>query len=210
MTATAPPLLYHAPNSRSAIVRWMLEETGQPYELHPIDLKGGDHKAPAYLAVNPMGKVPCLLHNGGIITETAAILTYLADAFPEAGLAPRIGDPKRGPYLRWMFFGPAAWEPAIVDRALKRDAGAASTSPYGSYEAVIDALEQGLIPGPYLLGETFSAADIFFGASLAWTMGWKLAPERPAFVRLIERIEARPARKRQVALDAALAQKMSA
>lgn len=210
MSSAASAILYHAPNSRSATVRWMLEEIGQPYELRVLDFAKGEHKTAAYLAVNPMGKVPCLEHNGGIITETAAILTYLADAFPGAGLAPPIGDPKRGPYLRWMFFGPAAWEPAIVDHAMKRSAGDSGSSPYGSYEAVITTLEKGLEQGPYLVGDTFTAADLFFGASLAWTMGWKLVPEKPAFLRLVSMIAERPARKRQQALDAALSEKMKA
>src|SRR5262249_42791878 len=112
--------LYHAAPSRSSIAHWMLEEVGEPYELRVLPLKDGDHPKPAYLAVTPMGKVPALKHGDAIVPEAAAICCYLADAFPRAGLAAPIGDPRRGPYLKWLFFGPSCIEPAVADKAFKR------------------------------------------------------------------------------------------
>ena len=115
--------LYHAPPSRSSIVLWMLEELGEPYDLKLINLKAGDNLKPPYLAVNPMGKVPTLVDNGVVMTEVAAICCYLADTYPKAGLAPAIGDTRRGPYLSWLFWGPSCFEPAVIDHSLKRPAG---------------------------------------------------------------------------------------
>src|SRR5919199_1728334 len=129
--------LYHIAPSRSSIVRWMLEEVGEPYDIHLLSMKRGENRAPEYLAVNPMGKVPALKHGDTVITEAAAICCYLADAFPQASLSPPIGDPRRGPYLKWLFFGPSCIEPAIADKAFKR----AEPPPrralgYGDYDTV--------------------------------------------------------------------------
>ena len=132
--------LYHAAPSRSSTVLWMLEELGEPYELALLDLKKGEQRQPAYLAVNPMGKVPALIHDGVLITEVGAICTYLADAYPRAGLAPAVDDPLRGPYLRWMFFQGNCLEPALIDRALKREPGQASMMPYGDVDTTVETV----------------------------------------------------------------------
>jgi len=203
------PLLYHSPQSRSTSVRWMLEEIGEPYDLHVLNLTKGEHKAPAFLAINPMGKVPALQHNGATVTESAAIIAYLADAFSSAGLAPAIGDPQRGSYLRWMFFGPSCLEPAVSDRSLKREAGPASRVGYGSYDATVEALAGALAVGPYILGERFSAADVVIGNNVRWMSMWKLMPDRPEFSSYVARLLERPALKRQMALDEELASTLS-
>ncbi len=123
MPANGTITLYHAPNTRSSSTLLLLEELGAPYELKLLNFKAGEQRQPAYLAINPMGKVPAIEHNGAVVTEQVAILIYLADLFPEAGLAPALADPLRGPYLRWLVFYAACFEPAIVDKALNREPG---------------------------------------------------------------------------------------
>jgi glutathione S-transferase len=131
--------LYHAAPSRSSIARWMLEELGQPYAIRPVSLKKGEHRQPAYLAVNPMGKVPALRHGDSVITEVAAICCYLADAFPQARLSIPVGDPRRGEYLKWLFFGPSCVEPAVTERAFpRREPAPRSTLGFGDFETVMD------------------------------------------------------------------------
>ena len=199
--------LYHALQSRSSIVRWMLEEIGQPYEIHLLNLQAGDQRTPAYLSVNPMGKVPTLDHDGVIVTEAAAICTYLADAFPAAGLNVPIGDRKRGTYLKWLFFGPSCLEPAVTDRAFPRKEEARrSTLGHGDFDTVMDALVGGVAAGPYLLGEQFTAADVVIGSGLRWGTMFKLIPERPEFAAYIDRLNVRPALKRAQENDAAIGQ----
>jgi glutathione S-transferase len=197
--------LYHAAPSRSSIAHWMLEEVGQPYELHVLSLKNGDNRKPAYLSVNPMGKVPALKHGDTVITEAAAICCYLADAFPQAALAPPIGDTRRGPYLKWLFFGPSCVEPAIADKAFKRaEAPPRSALGYGEYDTVMDVLSDAVRAGPYLLGQQFTAADVVIGSGLRWGMAFKLIPERPEFTAYTTRLGARAALKRAQAKDAEL------
>ena len=197
--------LFHAPSTRSTGVLVLLEELQAPHRLHVLNLKAGTQRDPAFLAVNPMGKVPAILHGDALVTEQAAVYLYLADQFPVAGLAPPIGDPLRGPYLRWMVFYGSCFEPAIVDRALKRDAPPPQMSPYGDSDAVLATLERQLAAGPYLLGERFSAADVLWGMALGWTTAWKLVPETPAITAYLARINARPAMARAKARDAELA-----
>src|SRR5262245_35753237 len=145
--------LYHAVPSRSSIARWMLEEVGEPYDIKLLDLQKGENQASDYLAVNPMGKVPAIDHDGIVVTEAAAICTYLADTFPQAGLSVPVGDKRRGPYLKWLFFGPSCVEPAITDRAYPRKEEARrSTLGPGDYGAGIDGHAQGVSRGPSLLG----------------------------------------------------------
>ncbi len=140
---------YHAPNTRSATIRWLFEELGSPpHELKVLNLKKGEHKSPEYLAINPMGKVPTIVHGDTPVTEGAAIALYLADLFPEAGLAPKTGDPARGTYLRWIVFNQAAVEPAAMDFALKREPGPAASLAYGSYDATIETLAGRAGEGP--------------------------------------------------------------
>ena len=201
-------ILYHIAPSRSSIVRWMLEEIGQPYALRVLSMSKGENRDPAYLAVNPMGKVPALDHDGVVITEVSAICCYLADAFPQAGLAPPIGDKRRGPYLKWLFFGPSCIEPAIIDRTFKRAQEAPrGTLGYGDFDTVMDVVSDALTAGPYLLGDTFTAADIVIGSQLRWGMMFGLIPPRPEFVSYVERLNARPALQKATALDAELKDK---
>jgi glutathione S-transferase len=199
--------LYHAAPSRSSTVLWMLEEVGQPFELVVLDMKKGEQREPAYLAINPMGKVPAIKHGDTIITESAAILTYLADEFPAAKLAPSIGDPARGTYLRWMFFHGSAFEPAVIDHALKREAGSRQMLPYGDYDTTMNTLAGALAKGPYLLGERFSAVDVQMGSNLRWTMQFGIVPQRPEFVAYVDRLKQRPALIRAMARDEKLAAK---
>ena len=196
---------YHAAPSRGSIVHWMLEEVAAPYRIELLDLNQGQQKEPAYLAVNPMGKVPTIVHRGVVITEVAAICCYLADAFPAAGLAPAIGDAQRGTYLRWLFFEPGCLEPAIVDRMLQREPGPPRALGYGDFDTTMEVVARAVTPGPYLLGERFSAADVLIGSALRWGMMVASVPQRPEFAAYVERLTARPALQRAQAKDQELA-----
>ena len=198
-------VLYTNPQSRGRIARWMLEEVGQPYRTEVIDYAA--MKNPDYLAVNPMGKVPALTHRGVTVTECAAICAYLADAFPQAGLAPAFDDPARGTYLRWMFFAAGPVETVVTAKSLGLLAPAdkAGMVGYGSYEATIDALETALSAGPYILGDRFSAADVYVGSQIGWGLMFKSIPERPVFAAYAARIMGREAASRARALDDAAA-----
>ncbi len=198
--------LYHAAPSRSSIVRWMLEELGEPYDVQLLSLSKGEQLAPDYLAVNPMGKVPALKHGETVITETAAICAYLADEFPHARLNIPVGDPRRGPYLKWLFFGPSCIEPAVVDRAAPRKEEARRAMlGYGDFDTVMEVVAKAVEPGPYLLGERFTAADVVIGSQLRWAMMFNLIPKRPEFEAYVARLEQRPALQRATALDRELA-----
>ena len=202
--------LYHSPPSRSSIAMWMLEELGEPYDIEIVSIKAGDNLKPAYLAINPMGKVPALSDAGVIITENAAICAYLADTYPKAGLAPNIGDPARGPYLKWLFFGPSCFEPAMIDKALNRPAGPRATPGWVDFETTLDVVEKALEQSPYIVGSNFTAADVVMGSNLRWGMMFKMVPERPRFVDYVGRLSARPAMKRQIAKDETLAAAITA
>jgi glutathione S-transferase len=198
--------LYHAAPSRSSITHWMLEEVGEPFDIHLLSLKRGEQRSPEYLAVNPMGKVPALRHGDVVITEGAAICTYLADAFPARKLNIPLGDPRRGVYLKWLFFGPSCIEPAMTDRAFPRkEAPQASMLGYGDYDTVVNVVAQAVATGPYLMGDQFTAADVVIGATLRWAMQFKLLPERPEFVAYAARLAERPALRRAEAKDKDLA-----
>jgi glutathione S-transferase len=198
--------LYHASPSRSSIARWMLEETGEPYDIHLLRLTEGDQFKPDYLAINPMGKVPALRHGDTVIAEAAAICTYLADAFPQARLNVPIDDPRRGLYLKWLFFGPSCVEPAITDRAFPRvEAPRRAMLGYGDFDTVMTALANAVTKGPYLMGEQFTAADVVIGSGLRWGMMFNLLPKRAEFVDYVGRLEQRPALQRATALDQELA-----
>lgn len=194
--------LYHNPHSRSAMVHYMLHELGEPFEIVPVDLQKGEHKSPEFLALNPMGKIPVLRDGDAVVTEVPAILTYLADKYPKAGLAPAIDAPDRGAYLRWMFFYGSCIEPAATDHYLKRESPP-STAGWGKLDDVLDTLSAGLAPGSWLLGERFSAADVLIGSGLGYMLPFNLIPERPEYVAYVERLEARPAHKAARAADAA-------
>jgi glutathione S-transferase len=196
---------FHAPQSRSGAVRILLEELDAPYELQAVNLKAGESRTPRYLALNPMGKVPAVLHGDALVTEQVAIMIYLADLFPQAGLAPAADDPLRGPYLRWMAFHGACFEPALIDLALKREPAPPSMCPYGDYDTMLATLTRQLRAGPYLLGERFSAADILWAHALGWSTAFKLVPELPEVMDYLARLQARPAFRRVTELDDALA-----
>ena len=205
MSAMRALTFFHAPNTRSTGVAILLEELGAPHETRILHMKAGEHRQPAYLAINPMGKVPAILVGDALTTEQVAIYIHLADLFPAAGLAPGLSDPLRGPYLRWIAFYGSSFEPAIVDKALKREPGAQGMSPYGAFDATIATLAAQLAKGPYILGETFTAADVLWGTALKWTMGFKIVPELPEFTAYVARVCARPAFARVAASDAAMA-----
>lgn len=196
--------LYTNPNSRGQIAHWMLEETGVPFNVELVDFSKGEHKAPAFLAINPMGKLPAIVHRGVVVTESAAICAYLADALPQAGLAPALDDPARGTYLRWLFFAAGCLEQAVTDRSLKRTDGSPGTLGYGTYEDTLNALEGALKPGPYLLGDRFSAADVYIGAQIRWGLMFGTIEKRDTFVAYHERLAARPAAQRSADANNAL------
>ncbi|MDB5405747.1 MAG: gstA1 [Rhodospirillales bacterium] len=202
--------LYHAPQTRSTGARILLEELGAPYALRVLNMKAGEQREPAYLAINPMGKVPAVIHGDALITEQVAVFLYLADLFPEAGLAPALGDPLRGPYLRWLVYYGACFEPAVVDRALKHEPPPARMCPYGDYDTMLTTLTDQLAKGPYLLGERFSAADVLWGTGLGWTTMFKLVPELPVIMDYVKRVTARPAAVKVAALDVEMAKAQEA
>jgi glutathione S-transferase len=198
--------LYHIAPSRSSTVLWMLEEVGEPYNIHLLSMKKGENREQAYLDVNPMGKVPALKHGDMVMTESAAICCYLADAFPQAGLNIPIGDPRRGLYLKWLFFGPGVVEPAVMDRAFPRagDAPRAALG-YGEFDTAMNVLAKAVTPGPFLMGEKFTAADVVIGSAVRWGTAFKLIPERKEFTDYVARFADRPAAKRAQAKDEQLA-----
>ncbi len=209
MTENRRITFYHSPYSRAAGVRALLEELGADYELKVLDLTTQQERQPEYLAVNPMGKVPAIVHNGVLVTEQAAVYMYLAELYPEAGLAPAVGDPLRGAYLRWMVFYGSCFEPALVDKSMEREAPEPSRSPYGTYDDVMNTLNAQLARGPYILGERFTAADVLWGVALAWTVGFGIVPGTPVIKAYIERITSRPAIVRAKALDTELGAQLS-
>ncbi len=197
--------LYHASPSRSSIVLWMLEEIGQPYDIKLLKLSDGDNLKPDYLAINPMGKVPTLDHKGTAITEVAAICTYLADEFPQAKLNIPVGTPRRGVYLKWLFFGPGCMEPAVIDRAAPRKEEARrGMLGYGDFDTCMNVVAKAVAQGPWLMGEQFTAADVVVGANVRWGTMFNLIPPRQEFADYAARIAARPAAQRAEAKDKAL------
>jgi glutathione S-transferase len=193
-------VFYYNPRSRAQMVRFMLEELGVPHRTVLIDFGNGESRTPAYLAINPMGKVPAITHRGVTVTETAAIIAYLADAFPEAGLAPAIDDPARGTWLRWLVFGASVFEPALLDTMLKRPEVSKQTAGFGSYGDALAAIETMLEPGPWILGDRYSAADVYVGAELAWagSFGAPGIADNTKIAAYVDRIKARPAYQRSV------------
>ena len=194
-------IFYHSPQSRSAGTLFLLEELGADYELRTLDLKKNEQRGSDYLGVNPMGKVPAIVHDGALVTEQGAVYAYLADLYADAGITPAIGDPLRGPYLRWLFFYGSSYEPALIDRSMKREPAPPSTSPYGDYDTMLKTLWDQLGNGPYLLGDRFTAADVLWGTALRWTTMFKLVPETPAVKAYIERVTSRPAALRAAKID---------
>ena len=199
-------VFYTNPQSRGRIVRWMLEEVGQPYRTELLDY-ATTMKAPAYLAVNPMGKVPALRHGETVITEAAAICAYLADAFPGAGLAPAPGDRLRGPYYRWLFFAAGPVEAAASNHALGLvvPEGRERMIGYGSYKDVMNALEAAVSQGDYLVGDRFTAADVYVGSHVGFGLQFGTFEKRAAFERYVARLGARAAFQRAQKIDDDLA-----
>jgi glutathione S-transferase len=197
--------LYHCPYTRSTGALTLLEELGADFKLHVMNMKLGEQRDPEFLAINPMGKVPTLTHGDAVVTEQVSVYLYLADLYPEAKLAPPLGDPLRGPYLRWMVFYGSCFEPAVVDRVQKREPIPEARSPYGDFDSVMKTLVGQLKEGPWLLGEQFTAADVLWGSALNWTTQFGLIPEVPAIKAYIARFIERPAYTRALAKDAELA-----
>lgn len=198
-------VFYTHPMSRGRVIRWLLEELGQPYRTELLDY-GTSMKSPGYLAINPMGKVPAITHNGAVVTEGAAICTYLADAFPEAGLAPALRDPARAPYLRWMFFGAGPLEQATVEKSLGMfpPAERSAMVGYGRFEDAIGAIAQAISHTPYIAGDKFSAADVYVGSQIGWGVMSVVKDPDPVFREYLSRINDRPAAARARAIDDAL------
>ena len=205
MTNTDRITLYYAPQTRATGTRVLLEELGAPYDLHVLNMKAGEQRQPAYLAINPLGKVPAIRHGEALVTEQVAIYIYLADLFPQAGLTPALDDVRRGPYLRWIAYYGSSFEPAVIDRFMKREPGPATQSPYSDYDSMLGVLESQLSKGPYLLGERMTAADILWGIALGWTTMFGVVPKKDVFVRYSERITSRPASQRITAADVEMA-----
>lgn len=194
--------LYWSPRSRSFSGLWLMEETGQPYERVLTDISTGAQKTPEFLAVNPMGKVPALKDGDVSIAEASALCAYVAERYPDAKLAPPVGDPRRAKYLQWLFFSPGCIEPAIIQIFTKIDIPT-STAAWGSATQVFDVLDAALEKGPFLLGDTFSAADIMIGSGLNFAINlFRMVPMRPSFNRYIDACSARPAFQRATAIAA--------
>jgi glutathione S-transferase len=195
----SPIIFFHNPQSRAVMAHWMLEEVGADYDMRVVSLEKSENKSAEFLAINPMGKLPTIVVEGTAITETPAIIAWLADAYPAARLAPPIGSPERGSWYRWLFFGGSCIEPAMIDKMFDRpDPPRKGALGWGSYDDVIDTLEEVLDPGPWLVGDAFSAADVYVGSELNWATMFK-APriaESRILGAYLERIRARPALQR--------------
>ncbi len=201
-------VFYTNPQSRGQIVRWMLEETGADYRTELMDY-ASTMKAEPYLSINPMGKVPAIVHNGHVVTECAAICTYLAEAFPEAGLAPTADE--RADYYRWLFFAAGPIEHAVTNNVAQF-----APSPeqgrmfgYGNYDLAVDTFEKAVSAHPYIAGDRFTAADVYVGSTVGWGLAFGTLPKRDAFAAYAERVTSREAYQRGKAKDEALAAEMT-
>ncbi len=208
MSASSPVVLFHNPHSRACLTRALLEELGLPYELCTLDFRNNEQHSAEYLAINPMGKVPAIRHRGAVVTETVAIHIYLADLARNPELAPGLDDADRGPWLRWLVFYAACFEPALSDRSAKREPAPRMQSPYADFDTVMSVLNAQLAKGPYLLGERFSSVDVLWGNALQWVTGFGLIESTPLIAAYIERITSRPAQQRAEQADAQLAREM--
>ena len=195
--------LYYHPFSRAAGVLWPLEEVGEPYELKFVDIAKGEQKAPELVALNPMGKIPVLVDGDAVLTEAAAIALYLADRYASGRLAPRLDDPKRGTYLRWSLFAPSVIEPGAMAK-MQGWQFKPGQAGWGSFDEMLTAIDQALTGRDYLLGDTFSMADVIFGGTLRYMLRFKLLPASPTVSAYVERLSARPACQKADARNAAM------
>ncbi len=209
MTSDRHVTLFHSPNTRSSGALTLLKELNADFELHILNLKANEQRGAEYLAINPMGKVPAIKHGDELITEQVAIFLYLADLYPEANLAPAIGEPLRGTYLRWMVYYGSCFEPAIVDRAQKNAPAPPAMSPYSDYDTMLSTLTDRLSQGDYFLGDKFTALDVLWGHALTWVTMFKLVPMLPVIKAYIDRINARPSVVWTRAKDAEIAASQS-
>lgn len=193
---TKAPILYHCPQTRGGTTHWMNEELGAPCTLKLVNIRKQEQKTPDYLAINPMGKIPALVHDGVAVTEAAAICTYLADAYADKGLAPALDDSQRGAYYRWIFFAPGCIEPAMLDKF----SGSVRENPasigHGLVDDVLGTMDKALENGPYLLGDKFSTADVVFGSTLNFALMFGAFDKKPLYTDYVERLMSRPAAKR--------------
>lgn len=194
--------LHWCPKTRSFTVLWLLEELGVDYQRQLVDIRAGDQDRPEYRAVNPMGKVPAIEHEGTVVTEQGAICVWAADRFPKAGLAPGVADADRGAYLRWLFFAGNCIEPAYMQKAMGWTTEK-SMAQWGNYELVADVLEDALRTGPWILGDKFTAADVMIGSGVHFGLGFGLLDKREAFTAYQARCAERPALKRALEIEAA-------
>lgn len=201
MSQTAPITFFHSPQTRSSGTLTLLEELGAPFELKLINMKAGEQRQPAYLAINPLGKVPAIRHGETLVTEQVAIFIHLADLFPQAGLAPALTDPQRGAYLRWLAYYAACYEPGLVDRAMKREPAPPAMSTYGDFDTMLQTMVSQVTDRAYLLGDTISAADILWGNALHWGAMFKLIPETDPMMAYIARVTQRPAARKVAEMD---------
>lgn len=193
--------LHYCPQTRSFTALWMMEEAGQPYELVRVDIRAPGHPSEAYKKINPMGKVPGFSDGGNAMGETAAILLYVADKYPQTKLAPAPTDPRRGRFLQWLMFSPTTIEPVMMEKRLGTTPNSFSAG-WGDYERAMTALENALKPGPYLFGDEFTAADLYIGSALGFGMRFGMVDKRQAFVQFAERASARPSFKRATEIEA--------
>jgi glutathione S-transferase len=195
--------LRHHPFTRAANVVWFLEEVGVPYALEWVDLRQGEHKLPGHKALNAMGKLPVLLDGDAVVSEVAAIGMYLADRYAPGRLAPALDAADRGAYLRWCVYGPSVVEPCAMAHSSKWDYNPASAG-FGTWEEMHDTLERGIGDGPWILGDTFTMADMLLGGTLRWMLQFKMVEPRPPLVAWVERLNARPASVKAAAINAAI------
>ena len=197
--------LYHHPLTRAANIVWALEELGCPYELEYVDLRAGAHKEPKVRDKNPMGKVPLLVDGDAVVTESAAIALYLADRYGAGRLAPGLDAPERGTYLRWSLYAPSVIEPGCYAHAAKWEYKAGSAG-WGTYEAMLDTISSAIGEGPWLLGESFTMADVIFGGTVRYMLKFGILDERPEYAAYVARLNERPANQRALAINAELAE----
>ncbi len=191
---------YHANPSRGLVVHWLLEELGVEYELKLLQLEAQEHKTPDYLAINPMGKVPAIVHNGVVVTETAAICLYLSEAFAEAGLGVALDDADRGSFLRWLFFSPVTAEPSIITQAMGAGGGDAEYQPFADLSEVVHTVKLALDGRDYLVGQRFTAADVMMASTINWGLNlMPVLPKDPILLRYWELHSQRPAWQRVLA-----------